>query len=132
MATVGLDHVNLHSANVERLAAFYEELLDLKRGPRPGFRSVGLWLYLDKKPIVHLVEDRKQRANHEPHFDHFAIRVTDLPTILKRIEKLGAKYDTNLVSDFNILQVNVMDPDGNRCELDFAGEEAAALPAAAE
>ena len=50
-----LDHVNLCTGHLERMLAFYEDVLGMKRGPRPPFTFGGAWLYLGERPVVHLV-----------------------------------------------------------------------------
>ena len=56
MPLSALDHVNLRTAHLEEMCAFYCEVLGLERGPRPPFPFPGAWLYCGGRPCVHLVE----------------------------------------------------------------------------
>ena len=51
-----LDHVNLRTADVAGMVAFYRDLLGFEVGPRPPFRFGGAWLYCGGQAAVHLVE----------------------------------------------------------------------------
>ena len=50
-----LDHVNVRTASVELMRAWYVRVLGLKDGWRPPFPFPGAWLYAGNDPIVHLV-----------------------------------------------------------------------------
>ena len=77
-----LDHVNIRTARVDALAAFYCDVLGLARGPRPSFSFGGAWLYCGEGAVVHLVEDasatRPPPAGDPPTLSHFAFRGTGL------------------------------------------------------
>ena len=45
MALMGLDHVNIHTADLDGLCRFYEDVLGLAKGPRPSLTRAGAWLY---------------------------------------------------------------------------------------
>ncbi len=52
-----LDHYTIRTTptDLERVRAFYVDVLGLHAGPRPAFRFDGHWLYADDRhPIVHL------------------------------------------------------------------------------
>ena len=40
-----LDHVNLRTANLDVMVAWYGRILGMHPGPRPGFSFPGAWLY---------------------------------------------------------------------------------------
>ena len=48
--------MNIRTERVDALAAFYAEILGLRRGPRPPFAFGGAWLYCSDRAVVHLVE----------------------------------------------------------------------------
>ncbi len=50
-----LDHVNIRTADLAGMIAWYGRVLDMHPGPRPGFTFPGAWLYADGHAIVHLV-----------------------------------------------------------------------------
>ena len=47
-----LDHVNIRTADLAGMEAFYETVLGLEAGPRPPFSVGGTWLYCGDKAAV--------------------------------------------------------------------------------
>ncbi len=121
-----LDHVNVRTQNLEDMVAWYQRVLGLSQGKRPTFSFPGAWLYIDDKPIVHLVGvDRSLPAQQEElRLEHFAISATGLTEFLARLKKDDLAYTLNKVPSFPIVQVNVWDPDGNHIHIDFHADEA--------
>ena len=84
-----LDHVNVVTANLEKMVAWYEAILGLKCGPRPDFSFNGAWLYADGNAVVHLVEDAKairtgsEAALKLEHFAFSAIGASTFEQVLK-------------------------------------------------
>ena len=58
----GLNHYNLRSNSkmMEILKLFYIEVVGLKLGVRPPFKSNGYWLNVGTKDILHLSETKKK------------------------------------------------------------------------
>ncbi|MGH1481289.1 MAG: VOC family protein [Geminicoccales bacterium] len=123
-----LDHVNVRTRNLDKMAEWYQRVLGLQKGERPSFNFPGAWLYLDDKPIVHLVGvDRSLPAHQQDlRLEHFAIRASGLTEFLARLKMDDINYKMGKVPDFPIVQVNVWDPDGNHIHIDFHEDEAAA------
>ncbi|MCS6877603.1 MAG: VOC family protein [Geminicoccaceae bacterium] len=119
MELEALDHVNIRTANLEAMVRWYEEVLGLSRGWRPGFDFGGAWLYLGDQPIVHLVEVAQPPANREPGIEHFAFRARGLGAFLARLEAKGVAYRLGNPPGTDVTQVNVFDPDGNHIHVDF-------------
>lgn len=124
-----LDHVNLRTADLERMVAWCGAVLGMEPGPRPGFSFPGAWLYADGQPVIHLVGvDRPRTADPEDlRLEHFALSAEGLGAILDRLKEAGETYRLNRIEDFGIVQVNLWDPDGNHIHVDFAASEAEAL-----
>lgn len=122
--TVTLDHVNIRTANLARLIAFYGAVLDLKEGWRPPFPFPGAWLYAGAHPVVHLVglaEDPGGTTDgRQLHLEHFAFRGQNLRAFLARLAALGIEGDVREVPGATLTQVNLWDPDGNHLHVDFA------------
>ena len=123
-----LDHVNVNTAQLQRLITFYSEVLGMTTGPRPNFSFGGAWMYCDGTPAVHLVE----RSHMEPvvgdlRLQHFAFAARDLEAFLARLKALGVPYRVGIVDDFEICQINLQDPDGNHLHIDFPLAEARRL-----
>lgn len=126
---LALDHVNIRTAHLAELRRFYAEALGLSDGKRPPFKFGGAWLYVGDQAAVHLVEMPAAPAGHEPRIEHFAFRASGLADFLARLRRYGAAYQISLVPGSGNRQVNVLDPDGNHIEVQFAGTEEADLSA---
>ena len=121
-----LDHVNVRTRNLDKMTEWYERVLGLKKGERPSFSFPGAWLYIDDKPIVHLVGvDRALPAHQDDlRLEHFAISATGLSDFLELLKRDNITYKMGKVPDFPIVQVNIWDPDGNHIHIDFHVDEA--------
>jgi catechol 2,3-dioxygenase-like lactoylglutathione lyase family enzyme len=117
------DHVNVRTANVDRMVDWYARVLGMKSGKRPPFPFPGAWLYVGDHPSVHLVGVPKQPEVTETRLEHFAFQATGLKEFVTRLKRDGERYDLGLVPDFGLVQINVWDPDGNHIHIDFSPEE---------
>ena len=125
MAMFWLDHVNIRTAKLDEMSAFYEDILGLPRGKRPGFGFGGAWHYCGKQAVVHLVETSKTFKAEEAHIEHFAFRSSGaLKTFQKKMRDTDTPYKVGPLTEINMIQVNVFDPDGNKVEVQFAASEA--------
>lgn len=128
MALVRLDHVNVCTRQLDRLKAFYSEVLGLTPGPRPNFSFGGAWMYCGDYPVVHLVErPGLEPAHGDLRVQHFAFAARDLESFIERLKRLGVEYRVGIVDDFELCQINVHDPDGNHIHVDFPLAEAKRL-----
>ena len=118
-----LDHVNLLTANLEAMIAWYGDILDMHPGPRPPFSNGGAWLYANGSPFVHLVKVDVAQKTAEPRIEHFAFTATGMPAFLAKLEERGIAYRIGEVPDTPLLQVNVSDVDGNHIHVDFPSHE---------
>ena len=119
MHVTGLDHINIRTADLERLRIFYTEILGLEVGERPPFRSRGLWLYAGGKPIIHISVSDKPASGDTLPLDHVAFAAVGLKAITKRMSKADIEFKIIEVPDRAMRQVFVEDPDGIRVELNF-------------
>lgn len=124
-----LDHVNIRTARLAGLRRFYTEALGMRDGERPPFKFGGAWLYVGDQAAVHLVEVPAAPAGREPRIEHFAFRAAGLAEFLARLRRSNVAYEIALVPGSGNRQVNVLDPDGNHIEVQFAGTEEADLSA---
>ena len=123
-----LEHVNLHTTNMERLERWYINILGVKRGYRPPFASEGRWLYIkDDYPAIHLLQVETQSIPADPRIEHFCLRATGLQTFLKRLKSENIPYRTVRVPELRIYQIHLSDPEGNHMHIDFPPEEADVL-----
>jgi catechol 2,3-dioxygenase-like lactoylglutathione lyase family enzyme len=124
-----LDHINLRTARLEDMIAWYTEVLGLQSGPRPDFDFPGAWMYAGALPIVHLVgvDAAPTDPGRDLKLEHGAFRATGLAGFLDRLGARGERFRLAKVPGFPIVQVNVWDPDGNHLHVDFPAAEAAGL-----
>lgn len=120
----GLDHVNVRTAKLDEMIAWYDNVLDMKTGPRPAFQFPGAWLYCSGNPIVHLIGVDEEPKVTELKIEHFAIGASGLSEFLDRLKANKVDYRPSKVLDFGILQINIWDPDNNHIHVDFAIAEA--------
>ena len=113
--TMKLHHVNL-TVPVGRstpIAAFYCDVLGLRRIPRPENERAGVWLEMADGTQLHLSE-----RDGSPHPEqHFALMVDNLSAVRVRLGEAGATFHP--ADDlFNTGGRGfVYDPAGNRIEL---------------
>lgn len=120
MAVVAFEHVNTRSADVERTKAFYVRL-GLTVGDRPPFASQGYWMYLEGRPVIHLVQRKPGEPHHEGagNVDHVAFRAADLEGTRRMLQEAGLAFREAVVPRDNTVQIFVSDPDGVTVELNF-------------
>jgi catechol 2,3-dioxygenase-like lactoylglutathione lyase family enzyme len=119
-----LDHVNIHTTNVERLVEWYDRVLGMPSGKRPPFPFPGAWLYCGSDAVVHLVGvDKLPRHEGMLQLEHFAFNASGLKDFLARLEREKVPYDGRRVQGGGGVQINVYDPDGNHIHVDFYGAE---------
>jgi catechol 2,3-dioxygenase-like lactoylglutathione lyase family enzyme len=127
MPLTTLDHVNLRTHDLDRAVAWYRDVLGMETGPRPDFSFDGAWMYLDGKPIVHLIKVAREPDNVDPKLEHFAIGATGMAAFLETLERHGVAHTLDPVPGLPVVQVNLRDCDGNHIHVDFAAEEAEAV-----
>ena len=123
-----LDHINVCTTQLERMKAFYSEVLGMPPGPRPNFSFGGAWMYVGSHPAVHLVERQQLTpTTGDLRLQHFAFAAKDLAGFLARLKALEVPFRVSVVDDFELCQINVHDPDGNHIHVDFPLAEAQRL-----
>jgi catechol 2,3-dioxygenase-like lactoylglutathione lyase family enzyme len=125
MTLAALDHVNIRTANLAPMSAFYERVLGMKKGPRPPFSFGGAWHYCGQIAAVHLVEVKRQPAGTEPRLEHFAFRAKGMKNILETLQREKVSFDIRIVPESGVQQFNVLDPDGNHIEIQFLPDDRA-------
>lgn len=126
MPLARLDHVNLRTADLPAMVAFYTEVLGMTVGPRPPFAFGGAWLYCGGQATVHLVEvARRPAPEGELRLEHFAFAAEGLAAFLADLRSRSIGYRIGVVPGLGTIQVNLFDPDGNHIHVDFAAAEGA-------
>ncbi len=114
-----LDHVNIRTAQLAAVIEFYEKVIGLRVGPRPGLASTGAWLYLGERDILHLIASPTAQLSSEPQLEHFALRATGYQEFIARLDEHGIPYRGNTLTGAGLRQLHLHDPDGNHLELNF-------------
>jgi catechol 2,3-dioxygenase-like lactoylglutathione lyase family enzyme len=118
MPLARLDHVTVLCSDLAKSRAFYAEALGLVDGDRPPFNFPGAWLWLDDKPVVHLVGGRNDGAlKSTGSFDHVAFAASDLDAVRARLNKAGVAFRETAVPGRPLHQIFFADPDGVQIEL---------------
>lgn len=121
-----LDHVNVRTTQLDRMIDWYTTVLGLRSGERPNFPFPGAWMYAGDSPVVHLVGiDGAPATGSEANLklEHFALTATHCEAFTDRLQAMGENYRRGDVPGFNIIQINVWDPDGNHIHIDFPADE---------
>lgn len=130
MPLQAFDHVNLRTAKLDEMVAWYGAVLDMYPGKRPDFPFPGAWLYLGDNALIHLVGvEAAPVAPENLALEHFAFRATDMAGLKARLESHGIAYSIDEVPGFPVVQVNFRDPEGNHIHVDFDTAELAGQPA---
>ncbi len=127
MSVTGLCHFNLRASRevIEKLRTFYCDVVGLRVGERPAFRSFGYWLYAGGKDVLHLSvattdEPRSADAASLPGvFDHVAFRCSERAAVEARLHAHGIRFRSNRVPDTGQFQLFFEDPAGTGIELNF-------------
>nr|WP_320136085.1 VOC family protein [uncultured Amphritea sp.] len=135
----GFDHFTIRTDKLDETRDFFSELLNLKEGPRPGFKFAGYWLYLETQPIFHLVEtasseedeiakylgmrNEKAAGSGSGCIDHLAFRIEGYDSLIKKAEKNGWEFFERTVPDVHEHQLFLRDPNDLTIELIFHDEE---------
>lgn len=120
-----LDHLNIRTARLDAMAAWYCDILGFEVGDRPSFPFPGMWLYANGRPLVHLVgtDTPPSEPGEDAKLEHGAFRDSGLKGFLERLEARGEEHKLSPVEAVGLLQVHVWDPDGNHIHVDFPDEE---------
>ncbi|MEP7043704.1 MAG: VOC family protein [Dokdonella sp.] len=123
-----LDHINFRAsaAMIERLRVFYRDVIGLRDGARPPFRSRGYWLYADGRDLLHLTitPDDDGGLPEQPArtgwLDHIAFACDDPVAMRARLDAAAVRYEIDEVPASGQLQIFLTDPAGVGIELNFA------------
>jgi len=130
MGVRGLGHANLRAPApmIEQLRRFYTEVVGLREGPRPQFRSGsrGHWLYAGDTDLLHLTvaRDDAPLSGCNGAFNHLAFACTDLAGARARLDAARVPYEVDVVDELEQVQLFLTDPAGMGVELTFAATRA--------
>ena len=95
--TMKLDHINIHTNDIEGVKDAFVRFLCLNVGDRPPFKSQGYWLYGEEHPIVHLTKTDRKPGNSTGALDHVAFKDDDFDGLISRLVQDGIEYDQRVV-----------------------------------
>jgi catechol 2,3-dioxygenase-like lactoylglutathione lyase family enzyme len=119
-----MNHFTVLSHDLEATLKFYGAL-GLKEGPRPPFGFPGAWLYVDQKPILHVVAGRELPPDPAGVLDHMAFTASNLKATVEQLKLQGVDYSLVRQPQTRTWQLFCHDPSGAKVELDFSRDEAA-------
>jgi len=76
--------------------------------------------------VVHLVGisgDPATGSETPLKLEHFALSATGCAGFLEKLDAKGIAYKRGELADFNLIQINIWDPDGNHIHIDFPADE---------
>jgi len=118
-----LDHVNILTNDVERCRSFYIDILGFEEGFRPSFNSSGIWLYLDARPVVHIIETEENVSQTTGSIDHIAFRAHNFDAFTKNLNEKGVDWSDREVPNMDLHQLFLYDPHGIKIEFNFEGQD---------
>lgn len=127
MPITAFSHYNLRASGdvMEELRDFYTNVVGMREGDRPPFKSNGYWLYIGEVPVLHLVESSPGESC-TPHvtntFDHVAISATDIEGMQSLLREAGVEFERREVPLLGHQQLFLKDPAGNGVEFIFDQE----------
>ena len=139
-----LDHFTLRTPRLAETQAFYEQVIGLTPGPRPGFAFAGAWLYACNQPLLHLASfdpgdtalarylGARPAGDGSGCVDHLSFRCVGLPSFERRLADMGVGYERRTVPALRQHQLFLLDPNGVRIECIFDSDEAASWTIDAE
>ena len=136
----GFDHFTIRTDKLEETKEFFTRLLNLKEGARPNFKFNGYWMYLETKPIFHLVESAISNDDEVAKYlgirnegsddksssgciDHLAFRIEGYGSLLEKADQYGWEFFERTVPDVHEHQLFLRDPNDITIELIFHDEE---------
>lgn len=129
MNIVGLDHFTIRTPILAETVQFYQVILGLTQGWRPRFGFPGHWLYVEEKPILHLVEVGSRALDAylgescvlfgSGRVDHLSFRGTNLAQMQQHLCRQQCQFRERIVPEIGEHQLFIEDPNGITVEMIF-------------
>ncbi len=119
MGLQAIDHFTIRTDDLDASRRFYVDILGLTDGDRPPFDFPGAWLYLEDRPVVHLIGGQGTGEKATGSIDHLAFRASAPEALRQRLDDQGVDYSERLVPRLDMVQFFIKDPDGVTIELNF-------------
>ncbi len=121
-----INHVAVIVTDVERSRNFYQNVLGMKKIPRPQTRVPGEWLGIGDNQL-HLVGEPAPEGKIDPRRPHMALDVEDIEEAKAVLTRMGVPFVDPTGQDVIPMnedtlrlvgkQIWLEDPDGNMIEL---------------
>ncbi len=119
MGLQAIDHFTIRTDDLAASRRFYVDILGLTDGDRPPFDFPGAWLYLDDRPVDHLIAGQGTGEKTTGSIDHLAFRASAPEALRQRLDDQGVDYSERVVPRLDMVQFFIKDPDGVTIELNF-------------
>ena len=119
MGLQAIDHFTIRTDDLAASRRFYVDILGLTDGDRPPFDFPGAWLYLDDRPVVHLIAGQGTGEKATGSIDHLAFRASAPDALRQRLNDQGVDFSERVVPRLEMVQFFIKDPDGVTIELNF-------------
>jgi catechol 2,3-dioxygenase-like lactoylglutathione lyase family enzyme len=136
MPATELEHYLVVSEQLEDTKRFYRDVLGLAVGDRPNLGFDGYWLYTGDVACLHLADRASytaykarvgtpvpQQTADTGAIDHIAFNATGFDEMTARLDAEGLTYRHNSISDIDLRQIFVQDPNAVTIELNFRESE---------
>jgi len=138
MPLTHLEHFLIQTIDLEATRDWYVNVLGFHEGPHPDFKFPVVWLYLGDRDVVHLTQGGKNvSANRKAYLgqqseatqgsgvlDHVAFRCTGLREMMEHLQQKKIEFSRRMVSDQDLFQLFLFDPNGVKVELNYSNAEA--------
>lgn len=123
--TRGFSHVAVRVTDVEKAKTFYENIVGLKKIPRPQIKIPGEWYGIGDNQL-HIIGGDRRPDGIDPTGPHMAIEVEDFDATRAKLDELGIPYLDGSAMRSRMTpeaarmvgqQLWIQDPDGNVIEL---------------
>ncbi len=121
-----IGHINIRTPLLEETLAFYETVLELRRGTAKTMadQTRNAWLYDGEgRALIHVnmpaADAFVPAAGTRSRIDHVAFDGRDLAAMEKRLDRLGIEYVRRETRVRGLTQIVLRDPNGIILELAF-------------
>jgi len=133
-----LEHFLIQTADLAGTRDWYVQVLGMRDGWHPDFKFPVVWLYAGERDVLHLTEGGAGTSENRKRYlgqqstetqgsgaiDHVAFRCTGLAQTIAHLRAEGVPFQQRMVSDQELYQLFLFDPNGVKVELNFANSEA--------
>ena len=112
LSIIGINHVALYVADVERSVQFYGEIVGLTPLARPAFDFPGAWFRLGTEQELHLIGVRTEPVVSGSRSNHFALEVSDLDAWEAHFIATKTTFRPPKFRPDGVRQIFLQDPDG--------------------